>query len=106
MRRLNPPASGDDCSAMCGDRVSDKVVPLREERAFIPGEPSAKIIAMLETVLAEARAGNITGLALATTGPPNKAGQGFHYEAGFGLSLGGALLRLSHDYGCHLGLEA
>jgi hypothetical protein len=62
------------------------------------GEPDEEIVERLEGLLAEAKSGQLTGMAYAVTRPGDSVGTGWAGMYGTTFSLGGAILMLQLRY--------
>ena len=62
------------------------------------GDPDPEIVEKLETLLEEARAGQLTGLAYAVTRPGGAVGTAWTGQYGTTFSLGGAISMLQLRY--------
>lgn len=69
--------------------MTDRVVSLHGNT--IEGEPDPEVIAQLEQLLAEAKAGTLTGIAFATTHSNRNVGKGWSGLPGTRFQLGGAI---------------
>lgn len=71
------------------------VVPFGEKT--VPGEPVAEVVETLETLLAEAKAGNMRAFAYAVTRASGVA-TGWDGDAGTKYELAAAIMALQHRY--------
>lgn len=76
------------------------VVPLSSDKV-LPGEVNSELVAMLETVLEEARSGRICAAAFVTVRPDRQAATAWKGD-GSQNALASGILTLLHRYGAAL----
>ena len=89
--------------------MAENVIPMPGFHAPIAaGEPVAKVVEILEIFLADAKRGELVGVAIAAVHPdstPNSqpfTRTGFEYAAGNGYALESAINRLHRRYGRYM----